>query len=345
MALFPVLMRFSNNPQLHSSIGCLNTIQQLRYRKRKPNEKLEKPEDKSKVILGKVKPIIEKKVIGVSDKQYPIHMNWKKPVRIETVNPAISGDIGGLEHFGEVDLSQPPVHLEGSQELESAEDEVKRILSLEFARRNDVMNKLKKTVVKDYQRHKLDGKLDVNSDEVHIALLTIKIRNLQHYLINLWPYKNQPVKNKLTYLIASRRKILNSLREEDYKKYEWILEKLNLFYKPVPKYDHLEISRRASIERLTDIWCQELKQNRLDKYKRKLEEEQPKFLRNKAAKLQHIMQEEKDLGLEATVKQEEIDECLRRAEEIEANNLSKEQENENFLVYKEEVVEDKNFLN
>jgi len=341
MALFPVLMRFSNNPQLHSSIGCLNTIQQLRYRNRKPNEKMEKPEDKSTVILGKVRPIKDRKIQGVSDKQYPILMNWKKPVRIETCNPAISGDIGGLEHFGEVDLTQPPVHLEGSQELESAEEEVKRVLSLEFARRKDVTNKLKKTVVKNFQRHKLD----MNSSEVNIAVCTVRIRNLQHYLINLWPYKNQPVKNKLTYLIASRRKMLIGLREEDYRKYEWILEKLNLFYKPVPKYDHIEISRRASIERLTDIWCQELKQNRLDKYKRKLEEEQPKFLRNKAAKLQHIMQEEKDLGLQATVNQEEIDECLRRADEIEAKNLSKEQENDNFLIYKEEVIEEQKFIN
>jgi len=341
MALFPVLMRFSNNPQLHSSIGCLNTIQQLRFRNRKPNEKMEKPEDKSTVILGKVRPIKDRKIQGVSDKQYPILMNWKKPVRIETCNPAISGDIGGLEHFGEVDLAQPPVHLEGSQELESAEEEVKRVLSLEFARRKDVTNKLKKTVVKNFQRHKLD----MNSSEVNIAVCTVRIRNLQHYLINLWPYKNQPVKNKLTYLIASRRKMLIALREEDYRKYEWILEKLNLFYKPVPKYDHVEVSRRASIERLTDIWCQELKQNRLDKYKRKLEEEQPKFLRNKAAKLQHIMQEEKDLGLQATVNQEEIDECLRRADEIEAKNLSIEQESDNFLIYKEEVIEEQKFIN
>ena len=40
---------------------------------------------------------------------------------------------------------------------------------------------------------------------------------------------------------------------------------------------------------------------RLDKYKRKLMEDQPKFLRDKADKLKHIMAEEKDLGLEPTV--------------------------------------------
>ncbi len=35
--------------------------------------------------------------------------------------------------------------------------------------------------------------------------------------------------------------------------------------------------------------------------RRKLEEEQPKFLREKAAKLRFIMEEEKDLGVESTV--------------------------------------------
>ena len=32
---------------------------------------------------------------------------------------------------------------------------------------------------------------------------------------------------------------LERLREQDYKRYEWILEKLNLFYKPVPVYDRV----------------------------------------------------------------------------------------------------------
>ena len=30
---------------------------------------------------------------------------------------------------------------------------------------------------------------------------------------------------------------LERLREQDYKRYEWVLERLNIFYKPVPVYD------------------------------------------------------------------------------------------------------------
>ena len=34
--------------------------------------------------------------------------------------------------------------------------------------------------------------------------------------------------------VTARRKALGRLRESDYKKYEWLLEKLNLLYKPQP---------------------------------------------------------------------------------------------------------------
>ena len=66
--------------------------------------------------------------------QAPIHVKWERPIWIETVNPAVSGDVGGLEQFGEIDLTKPPVTMEGSPELAAAPPEVRRVLSLEFAR-------------------------------------------------------------------------------------------------------------------------------------------------------------------------------------------------------------------
>ena len=114
---------------------------------------------------------------------------------IETVNHHISGDIGGLEHFGKVDLSQPPVKLENSKALETATEDVKRVLSLEFARRKDVMDKLSQEVLKTVQKHPRD----FDSLEVKITITTIKIRNIQHELMHLYPYKNQPVKHVLTH--------------------------------------------------------------------------------------------------------------------------------------------------
>jgi small subunit ribosomal protein S15 len=305
---------------------------------RNATNKLKKPEDKSSIILGKVKKNVPKTISGISDKQHPILLDWKRPTRVETCNPEISGDIGGLEFFGEVDQTLPPLELEGCKALEDADAIVQQILSLEFARRKDSMDKLKRDIEKTVAQHPLDK----DSLEVKIASLTIKIRNYQRDLVERYPYKNQPLKHDLTGKIALRRKLIELLREKDYRKYEWLLEKLNLFYKPVPHYDAFVIGRKSSIERLTDLWCEELKQHRLDKYMRTLQEEQPRFLREKADKLKHIMAEEKDLGLELTVSQEDVDACLRRATEIETRNVEEENHPHTYLVYKEEIKKEQN---
>ena len=202
---------------LKPSVPILNF---MRFRgSRHPREKLQKPEDKSSVILGKWKPSVAYPKPGVSDKavsfsvlsyceasftdtdsllQNPIHVKWERPVHIQTVNPVVSGDVGGLEHFGlsNIDLSQPRPDLEKSKSLEAAPEDVKRVLSLEFARRRDLMDKLTQEVLKSVQRHPHD----FTSPEVRIAMKTIKIRNLQKYLIDMWPYKNQPCKHQLTHL-------------------------------------------------------------------------------------------------------------------------------------------------
>jgi hypothetical protein len=44
--------------------------------------------------------------------------------RIETCNPEIAGDLGGLEDLGTVDRSLPPVEWDGSRELAEAPPEV-----------------------------------------------------------------------------------------------------------------------------------------------------------------------------------------------------------------------------
>ena len=116
---------------------------------------------------------------------------------IQTVNPEISGDVGGLNHFGlaEMDLSKPKLEFEKSSALKTASEDVKRVLSLEFARRRNVVDKLTQDVLKSIQRHPRD----FSSLEVKITMQTIKIRNLQQHLYDLYPYKNQPVKHILTH--------------------------------------------------------------------------------------------------------------------------------------------------
>merc|ERR1719376_1928419 len=116
--------------------------------------------------------------------------------------------------------------------------------------------------------------------------------------------------------------MLRILRESDYKKYEWLLEnhppvcichveRLKLLYKPMPWDAELgrdvkeNIARKKSIERLTDMWCDELQRHRLTAYRKKLEAQQPEFLRRKADSLEKIMNTEQELGIEMTVTKEE----------------------------------------
>jgi len=319
--------------------SCQPSLMFVRH-KRRDCHKLKKPEDKSAVILGHIRPSIAVDREGISSKQVPIMVNWKKPQMIETCNAVISGDIGGLEHFGlsKMDLTKPPVELEKSKELENAPEEVKKILSLEYKRNRDVISKLKHELVKSVQQHPHD----TQSLEVAIAAMTVRIRNRQKVLIDHYPYKNQPLKHVLTHLVSNRKSLLSHLRATDYRKFEWLLEKLNILYKPPPSIWE-RVERKASIERLTDIWCQELKENRLKGYRRKLEEEQPKFLKMKAEKLRHIMNEEKELGLEPTVTEEEVSACISRAEEIEKRYAAEELEEEEYLVFEEEKKKDPHF--
>ena len=71
-----------------------------------------------------------------------------------------------------IDLTQPPVSLQGSHALAVGPEEVKRITSFDFARRRDLLDKLSQEVVSAVQRHPRD----FNSIEVKIKQ---------------WPYTNQ----------------------------------------------------------------------------------------------------------------------------------------------------------
>jgi len=331
-----------------SSSLCRRFSMATMFAGRKKNEKLDVPKDKEGIIIGKRKPAVYYPKEGVSDKTHPIHVNWQRPVTIQTCNPEISGDEGGLESLGlsSIDLTQPPVSLQGSHALAVAPEEVKRVTSLDFARRRDLLDKLSQEVVSAVQRHPRD----FNSIEVKIALKTVKIRNAQEELIKQWPYTNQARKHSLTHMVSNRRNMLRILRESDYKKYEWLLEKLKLLYKPMP-WDappgvagHKEnIERKKSIERLTDLWCDELQRHRLTAYRRKLEAQQPEFLRRKADKLEEIMKTEQELGIEATVTMAEVEDCRRRASEID-ERLKKEEveEEEDYMIFAPEAAKEDN---
>ena len=178
---------------------------------------------------------------------------------------------------------------EGGKALEDAPPEVKRVLSLEFARNKEVIESYKGDLIRQVQQHKND----FGSLEVAITALTIQIRNNQHQYTLLNPhgdmYKGQQRLNRrlghiLKSMVDHRRALLRYLRERDYKKFEWLLEKLDLYYRPRPFFWE-RVERKKHLGRLVDLYCDEIKQHKLDEMRAKLEEESVTYLREKAETL------------------------------------------------------------
>merc|ERR1712228_965387 len=119
---------------------------------------------------------------------------------------------------------------------------------------------------------------------------------------------------------------------------------MGLLYKPMPWDAVPGVAGKENIERLTDMWCDELQRHRLTAYRRKLEAQQPDFLRRKADTLEKIMATEAELGIETTVSMEEVEECRRKATEIEERLKKKkeEEEEEDYLIFKPEAVREDN---
>jgi small subunit ribosomal protein S15 len=63
--------------------------------------------------------------------------------------------------------------------------------------------------------------------------MTADIRNMQQ-VMEKFP-RNKHCKVQLKELIERRKKCLKYLRKWDYKRFEWLLEKLDLIYRPPPR--------------------------------------------------------------------------------------------------------------
>ena len=157
--------------------------------------------------------------------------------------------------------------------------------------------------------------------------------------------RNQARKHDLKIAIDHRRTMLAYLRQRDYKKFEWLLEVLNIVYKPRPMENWEKVERRKHQDRLTDLWCDELRTHRLNKYKQELEQKQPDFLRYKATVLAEILEEEKELLnkkliKEPSVTESEIEETYKRASDIEAKLAKGDRSEKEYYIYEEKIVSD-----
>lgn len=245
-----------------------------------------------------------------------LKIKWVRPEKIASHKAAKSGDLTSMP---KIDKSQYILEFQNSKELESADELVKRMFTVEFAPRKQSSRLFWTDLKHKVRRHHYD----VESIEVKIARWTGVIRAWQDAM-EMHP-RNVKLKQKLNELIDKRKKNLKYLRTWDYKRFEWLLETLDIVYKPAPS-EFRWVARRESLVKLTDKYCEELRQKKLEAYKEQLESEQPAFLEEKLRALKFIQDEQKECGVEVTVTDEEIDNVAKQLKKLLAQKQVQETE-------------------
>lgn len=139
--------------------------------------------------------------------------------------------------------------------------------------------------------------------------------------------KNSRLKVTLKELIDKRKKYLRILRIWDYKKFEWLIEQLDLIYRPYPEKFHW-ITRKDSLRKLTQIQCDNTRQERLDKYRQELQSKQLGFLENKIKNLEFIRNEQIECKVPVTVSLEAINDAKKAFETLKQQRQEEEEQNQ-----------------
>lgn len=247
-----------------------------------------------------------------------LKIKWVRPEKVSCILPAKSGDQSGVP---KIDEKQILPEFRGSNELEDANEMVKSLYQLENNRSKYSAEVYREMLVREVQRHSLDFK----SMESKLAQMTGRIRTLQSILEKYPRNKRQKVVCKE--LIEKRKKFLKYLRRWDYKRFEWILEKLDLIYKPPPTEFHW-ITRKESLKKLAIAHCENLKQDRLDAYRKILEGQQIDFLEKKLKNLEFIRKEQQECQVKVTVSEDDIKDVRKKLEELKVKrNVVEEKSN------------------
>lgn len=111
--------------------------------------------------------------------------------------------------------------------------------------------------------------------------------------------------------------MLKELRSKDYRQFEWLLERLDLFYKPKPTKEHdIVISRKEGLRQMTKFHCDAVIETKLNEYRNQLEAQQLPFLEQKIKNLKFIRNEEIELGLFQTITEEQIQGVQQQYDEL-----------------------------
>lgn len=228
--------------------------------------------------------------------KHTVNVKWVRPDYVPAYKPDKSGDLEGLPPIPESAIGKDYALTE---EIKDASESVKKIFSVGHLGRKEYNRLVKEELIDRVRRHKYDH----STAETKIAFLTGQIRYLQDTM-DKFP-RNKKMKQLVQERIDRRKKLLKFLRQYDYKKYEWLLEKLNIEYKGHPESFH-KLSRMESLRKLTEMHCDDIRNKKLADYRNLLEIQQGPYLQQKLDALRLIRSEQIELELPITVTEQDI---------------------------------------
>jgi len=200
-----------------------------------------------------------------------------------------SGDLSSS--IGIVNYSQPKLGFESLPEYENADENVKKIVSLNFSNKAEMVDKVISDMIEKIKEHPLD----FNSTECHIAKDTVLIRNqIQHCL----RYRNDKVaKRFLIERIHHRKKTLKQLRRRDIEKFNWLTSELQLELTPDPTPERMIMSKREKREEAARQASAALINRKNEELRKRLAAEKEAFDEYKEAELADIQKSLQELGI------------------------------------------------
>ncbi|KAH8410892.1 hypothetical protein KR222_007170 [Zaprionus bogoriensis] len=237
-----------------------------------------------------------------------LKIKWVRPEKISCIKPEKSGDLAKLPPLKPDELLP---EYKDSKELANADETVKSLFKLSNNPKILTTRFYREQMVRDVQRHAQD----FGSMEAKLAKMTANIRRYQEHM-EAHP-RDKMIKVRLKELIDKRKKFLKYLRRWDYPRFEWILEKLDLVYKPPPTEFHW-ITRKESLQKLTDTYCEKIKEERLEAYHKQLQAKKIPFLEETIKKLEFVRSEQIACEVPVTVTEQHIEDVRQELAQLKA---------------------------
>ncbi|CAF0793012.1 unnamed protein product [Brachionus calyciflorus] len=191
-----------------------------------------------------------------------------------------------------IDPKAPQLYFDKSEQFKKANDVVKKILSLEYATRDDFKRYENNLIQKNFQRLPTEG----DSLEIQIAMHTVQIRRMIRNLEES-KGKNKTVEFFLYRQIHRRDRLMLDLFFKDNKRFEWLKEQLGLKnyqlketqpYKRVTRYEKFvsEVKQTTREKRL----------QKLQELKAQFESQKQSFIEERNKVFEEIQRDIQDLG-------------------------------------------------